>query len=85
MLVILLPVSTLIQASLEDSPSRLSWAPEDSSPERTRSWRNWMMEKARRLLSDMMREVATSRLSETLQESGSHHIQARLAPACSRF
>lgn len=50
------------------SPSRLSWAPEDRSPESSCSWRNWMMEKARRLLSVMMAEAQTCEL-ETLQES----------------
>ena len=38
----------------EDSPSRLSWASEDSWPEPSCWWRNWMMEKARRLVSAML-------------------------------
>lgn len=43
-----------------DSPSRLSRAPEDKSPDCCCSCRNWMMEKARRLLSAMMTEPRTS-------------------------
>lgn len=43
-----------------DSPSRLSRAPEDKPPDCCCSCRNWMMEKARRLLSAMMTEPRTS-------------------------
>ena len=48
----------------DDSPSRLSWASEDRFPDCSWSWRNWMMEKARRLLSVMVTEVRTSVFTE---------------------
>lgn len=47
-------------ASPADSPSRLSRAPGDKSPDCCCSCRNWMMEKARRLLSAMMTAPQTS-------------------------
>lgn len=47
-------------ASPADSPSRLSRAPGDKPPDCCCSCRNWMMEKARRLLSAMMTEPRTS-------------------------